>query len=180
MQLSTCLFTKPKPHSFSSTAIEFLIPYTKHEKWKLHTLLACFLLTTSDRSQSPLNGSRHSVWHLQDVLSSRQHISLKISTKIIVDFSQRQQSHNVNSTTDKKAAFSSFISTTFQGNLPNKFTSNRPRDISPVHSCTLKSRCQFVDEENTRARIIPVISLKEGRVIIRSVRTVYWDFSCLF
>ena len=121
---------------------------TKHEKWKLPTFLACFLLATSDRSQSPLNGSSHCVYlTLAGCIISRQHISLKISTKIIVDFSQRQQSHNVNSTTDKKAAFSSFILTTFQGNLLNEFASNRPRDISPVHSCTLKSRCQFVDKE---------------------------------
>jgi len=100
------------------------------------------------------------VWHLQDVLSSRQHISLKISTKIIVDFSQRQQSHNVNCTTDKKAGFSSFISTTFQGNLPNEFASNWPRDISPVHSCTLKSRCQFVDEEKNQGQNYTCLFLK--------------------
>ena len=40
------------------------------------------------------------VWQFQEALSTRQHISLKISTKIIFDLSQRQQNHNT--TTDKK------------------------------------------------------------------------------
>ena len=58
------------------------------------------------------------VWQLRDALSTSQDISLKISTKIIVDLSQWQQNHNT--TTDKKAAISSFILTTFRGDFASK------------------------------------------------------------
>ena len=40
------------------------------------------------------------VWQFQEALSTRQHISLKISTKIIFELSEWQQNHNT--TTDKK------------------------------------------------------------------------------
>ena len=58
------------------------------------------------------------VWQFRDALSTRQHMSLKISTKIIFDLSQWQQNHNT--TTDKKAAISSFMLTTFRGDFASK------------------------------------------------------------
>ena len=59
------------------------------------------------------------VWQFQEALSTRQHISLKISTKIIFDLLQWQQNHNT--TTDKKKpAIFSFILTMFRGDFASK------------------------------------------------------------
>ena len=65
-----------------------------------------------------MDWARVFVWQFRDVLSTRQHISLKISTKIIFDLLQWQQNHNT--TTDKKAAISSFMWTTFRGDFASK------------------------------------------------------------
>ena len=59
---------------------------------------ACLLLATSDNRHDDLDQTDRAtvfVWQFQDALSSRQHISLKISTKIIFDLSQWQQNHTV-------------------------------------------------------------------------------------
>ena len=57
------------------------------------------------------------VWQFQEALSTRQHISLKISTKIIFDLSQWQQN---NTTTDKKKDLPFLLSSwqCFAGILP--------------------------------------------------------------
>ena len=59
------------------------------------------------------------VWQFQEALSTRQNISLKISTKIIFDLSQWQQNHNT--TTDKKkTAIFSFILTMFREDFASR------------------------------------------------------------
>ena len=53
-----------------------------------------------------------------DALSTRQHLPLKISTKIIFDHSQWQQTTTLPRT--KKAAISSLILTMFRGDFASK------------------------------------------------------------
>ena len=71
------------------------------------------------------------VWQFSDALSTRQRISLKISTKIIFDLSQWQHMKATTLPLTKKAAISSFMLTTFRGVLPVSqwLCGNRPRDL---------------------------------------------------
>ena len=76
--------------------LTFLTPYNQNTPWgrtlKITCfsapILACLLLATSD--DTDLNWTDWAtvfVWQFRDALSSRQHISLNISTKIIIDLS---------------------------------------------------------------------------------------------
>ena len=56
-----------------------------------------------------MDRARVFVWQFRDALSTRQRISLKISTKIIFDLSQWQQNHNT--TNDKKSCHFFFMLT---------------------------------------------------------------------
>ena len=100
-----------------------------------------------------MDRTRVFVWQFRDASSTRQLISLKISTKIIFDLSQWQQNHNTINTDKKKLPFLLSCWQHFAGILPlsqwlcrkstTSFMSRRMRrHFSPVNTCdkVIKSR----------------------------------------
>ena len=77
-----------------------------------------------------MDRARVFVWQFRDPLSTRQHISLKISTKIIFNLSQWQQ--NQTTTTDKISCHFFFHVDNISWGFclyANDFAGNRPRDL---------------------------------------------------
>ena len=108
------------------------------------------------------------VWQFQEALSTRQHISLKISTKIIFDLLQWQQNHNT--TTDKKLPFLLSCGQHFAGILPlsqwlcrkstTRFMSRRMRrhfsPVKRVSSLILRAKPWLANKVLRHAIVLPL------------------------
>ena len=132
------LYTKTKPNNLPSTTLQFLfVPSgTEHavnkENKNYPPFRPVFLMQTSDLNVNKTESDHATAIfrQLQDAIFSREHISVKTSTKIMFDLLQWQEIATLS--LPEKAAIASFISTTFRGHFclgANDIARNRSRVI---------------------------------------------------